>query len=376
MEVWLHTFSFPRRVADLAREVEDLGFSGLLVADSQNLNADIWVELALAGAATSRLRLGPGVTNPFTRHLAVTASAAATLQVETGGRAVLGLGRGDSAVTQIGHKPASITELEEALETIQAYLRGNEVTLNGTSSSIRWLAGTGQPKVPVRVAATGPRTIATAARHAEGVDLTVGAELERLKWAMSIAHASAPAALSTGAYINVAVHPDRQVACELVRGSVAILARFAAEGAPHDGLSEVTRGGIIQLATSYDRTRHGQSATPSAELLDHDFIQEFAVVGPVAEVRDRLAEICAIGVDPLIIVPGSLDADRAQVDESNRRFAATSCRHSCPRCKACSPRATAGVRLSGGHSIRGRSTWHWPTPHCRRRADQGGNATG
>ena len=80
----------------------------MLVADSQNLNADVWVELALAAAATERLRLGPGVTNPATRHPAVTASAAATLQEESGGRAVLGLGRGDSSLGQIGRAPVPV----------------------------------------------------------------------------------------------------------------------------------------------------------------------------------------------------------------------------------------------------------------------------
>src|SRR5205085_11978030 len=100
-----HTFSFPGKVVELARKADAWGFTGMLLADSQNLNADIWVELALAGAATSRLRLGPGVTNTVTRHLAVSASAACTLQAESGGRAMLGLGRGDSALAQIGRRP-------------------------------------------------------------------------------------------------------------------------------------------------------------------------------------------------------------------------------------------------------------------------------
>ena len=60
MEVWLHSFAVPGRVVELAREAEGWGFAGLLLADSQNLTADIWVELALAGAATSFLRVGPG----------------------------------------------------------------------------------------------------------------------------------------------------------------------------------------------------------------------------------------------------------------------------------------------------------------------------
>ena len=108
----MHAFAFPHRVAELARQVEAWGFTGLLVADSQNLNADVWVELALAAAATDRIGLGPGVTNPVTRHPAVSASAALTLQAESGGRTVLGVGRGDSALTQIGRRPVSPRELE------------------------------------------------------------------------------------------------------------------------------------------------------------------------------------------------------------------------------------------------------------------------
>jgi 5,10-methylenetetrahydromethanopterin reductase len=117
------------------------------------------------------------------------------------------------------------------------------------------------------------------------------------------------------------VHPDRDAARDLVRGSAAIFARFATEGAPPDGLSGVTRRGIERLASAYDEARHGQAAAPHAQLLDPEFIDRFAVAGPAAEVRDRLAEIGAAGIDRLIVVPGSLDADRTAIEESNRRFA-------------------------------------------------------
>jgi 5,10-methylenetetrahydromethanopterin reductase len=49
MDVWLHGFSFPGRVAEWARAREGWGFTGLAIADSQNLTADIWVELASPG---------------------------------------------------------------------------------------------------------------------------------------------------------------------------------------------------------------------------------------------------------------------------------------------------------------------------------------
>ena len=66
MQIWLHAFSFPHRVAAMARQAEEWGFTGLLLADSQNLNADIWVELALAGAATSRPSIASHVSSTNT----------------------------------------------------------------------------------------------------------------------------------------------------------------------------------------------------------------------------------------------------------------------------------------------------------------------
>jgi 5,10-methylenetetrahydromethanopterin reductase len=323
VDVWLHSFSFARRTADHAREVEAWGFDGLLVADSQNLNADVWIELAFAAAATQRIGLGPGVTNPATRHPAVSASAAATLQVESGGRVVLGLGRGDSALTQIGRHPVHVAELERALVAIQGFLRGEQVELDGAASAIGWITESGQPKVPVAVAATGPHVIEVGARHAEQIDFTVGAEPERVRWAVETARAAEGGeGVSLGAFVNVAVDPDRATARDLVRGSTAILARFATEGAPPDGLSDVTREGIARLAAEYDEGRHGQSRAPAARRLEDQFIDRFAVCGPADDVAERLAALGDLGIERLIVVPGSLDADPTAVAESNERFAA------------------------------------------------------
>ncbi len=307
MEVWLHGFAVPGRVVELARGAEDWGFAGLLLADSQNLTADIWVELGLAAMATDRLRVGPGVTNPLTRHLAVTASAAATLQAETGGRATLGFAQGDSALSQIGRERLSVSAFERRLAMLQAYLRGEPVELaNGTRSAIRWLAEGGMPKVPVHVAASGPRTIAAAARHAEGVDLTLGAELERLRWGATTAREAGPSHITVGAYLNVAVDPDRDGARELVRGSVATFARFSA-GA--------------EAVVGYETARHGEAGAAFAQRLKDEFVDRFAVAGTAEEVHDRLVAIAPVGIDRLIIVPGSLDSDHAAVRRSLDRFA-------------------------------------------------------
>jgi len=306
MELWLHTFAIPGRTADVARRAEAWGFDGLLVADSQNLTADIWVELALAAAATTRLRVGPGVTNPVTRNLAVTASAAATLQAESDGRAVLGFARGDSALSQVGlHAPAAARFAEE-LDVLQGLLRGETVDLDGTPSTIHWLAGSTAPKVPVHVAATGPKVIGLAAARVEGVDLTVGAEPDRLRAGIAAARAAGPAGLVLGAFLNVAVDDDPAVGRALVRGSVSTFARFATD----------------LRAAGYERDDHGAASSAFAQGFDDAFVDRFAVVGAPAQVRERLAAIAAAGVQRIVVVPGSVDADPAALRRSDERFAA------------------------------------------------------
>ena len=306
-EVWLHTFAVPGRVVEAARWAERAGFTGLLVADSQSLTSDVWVELALAGAATSRLRVGPGVTNTRTRHVVVTAAAAATLQAETGGRAVLGLARGDSALSQVGLSSPSATEFERDVEQLQRLLSGGEVMLDGHASAVRWLPD-GHTKVPLHVAATGPRLIAAAARHADGVDLTVGADPGRLRPAVErVREAAGERHPSIGAYLNVGVDSDRRRARDLVRGSAATFMRFGRRAQDPAG--------------RYDPERHGATTNPLARGLDDDLIDRFAVVGSPGEVTERLQTVAAAGIERFIVVPGSLDTGPAAVARSNELFA-------------------------------------------------------
>jgi 5,10-methylenetetrahydromethanopterin reductase len=101
----------------LCREAESTGFDWLGVADSQSVFHELYVALTLAALETSRIRLGPLVTNPQTRHLVVTASAIASLDELSGGRVALGLGSGDSAIYTLGAPPATVAGLEEAITT-------------------------------------------------------------------------------------------------------------------------------------------------------------------------------------------------------------------------------------------------------------------
>ena len=87
-----------REVVDWARAVERHGYAILGLSDSQSICRDVYVTLGLCAANTERIRLGPRVITPVTRHPAVAASAAATL-AELAAEHPVGVGLGGGAGT-------------------------------------------------------------------------------------------------------------------------------------------------------------------------------------------------------------------------------------------------------------------------------------
>jgi 5,10-methylenetetrahydromethanopterin reductase len=324
---WTTTNPAPRRAESTAAAVEAAGWDGLTFTDSQNLSGDVYVALGLAARATTRIGLGPGVTNPVTRHPAATASAIATVQILSEGRAVLGIGRGDSALFHLGLEPAPVADFERYLAQVQGYLRGEAVDLDGFASRIRWLGESRRPKVPVDVAATGPRVIAAAARHADRITFSMGANPERLRAGIVAARAARaaagldPASLTFGAYLNVAPHEDAGVARDLVRGRVAVMAHFSGmAGSTGQGVAVEDRKVFEALHAGYDRDHHTENVASHSQALDPDFLDRFAVVGPPAVCVAKLAAVVAAGIERLVVIGPSRDAEPRQADRSNALF--------------------------------------------------------
>jgi 5,10-methylenetetrahydromethanopterin reductase len=309
MEVWIAGSNMAGTATVVARQAESEGFDGLSFGDTQCINADPFVGLTAAAGVTTTLKLGVGVTNPVTRHPAVTACSIASVQVESGGRAVLGIGRGDSAVSRLNMRAASVEELGDYVTRLQRYLSAEVVDIDGKDSSLEWLGPLSLPKVPVDVAATGPAVIAVGARLAERVTFNVGADGPRLDRNIALASGARladgldPAGLSLGAWIPVAPHPSVGAARDLVKGVTAVYARFQAmPGHPADAVAAEDAGVIKALAAHYDNSRHGRADATHVALLEDDFIERFAVVGPPERCIEKLSSLIGLGLDRLLIV--------------------------------------------------------------------------
>jgi 5,10-methylenetetrahydromethanopterin reductase len=317
MEVGVLLFPEPRRAAAVAQVIEGLGFDGLLFPDSQNLLPEVWGQLVLAAKATTRLRLGPGVTNSVTRDAAVTASAALSLQVESDGRALVGIGRGDSAVQRIGRREDPVAAFERHLVLLQAYLAGETVDRDGQPSRLEWHARAGVAKPPVMVAATGPRVIAAAARRADAVCFAVGADPDHIASVLERAREAAraggrdPRALRHGAFVNCVVHDDPAVARDGVRGSAATFARFSAlPGSPLAALPPPLAAAARWLREHYDMREHTRTGVAHTAGIGDDFVDWFAVAGPASVARERLEALRALGLDFVWLIPGSSNMPR------------------------------------------------------------------
>jgi 5,10-methylenetetrahydromethanopterin reductase len=343
-EAWIAGVGLPGSTVRQARRAEDEGWDGLGVADSQNLAADPYTELALAASATSRIGLATAVTNPITRHPAATATAIATVHAESNGRAVLGIGRGDSSLAHLGLSPAPLAVFARYLERLQGYLRGEDVPFDveadgrgrvaasealgmaggPTVSRLRWLPA-GLPKVPVDVAATGPKVIGVAARTGDRITFAVGADPERLRWAIAVARAARcdagldPDALELGAYLPVVVHDDRVRARTLVSGGVASFARFSVmHGEVAGPLDEAGRRTLVEVHDSYDMNQHFTHGSPQSGALTDDVIDAFGVAGPPSYCQERLLELIELGLTRIFVMGGSLGIDQDEARASRR----------------------------------------------------------
>jgi 5,10-methylenetetrahydromethanopterin reductase len=318
MELW--TMGIPEIGASVgqAERAEAAGWDGISFVDSQNLVGDPFVAVALAAAATDQLRFATGVTNAYTRHPAVLANVAATVQETSGGRFVLGIGRGDTALFHLGRPPMPIARFDALVQQLQSYLARETIDCDGRPSRLQFLDRCRQPKVPLDIAVSGPRMIELGSRVAERVTLAVGADPDRVSWALDLARKAAadagrdPLALSFGAYVTVGCHPDVAVARSLVRGTVAAFAHFSAmPGSTGAGLAERDRSEVAEVGRRYDSNRHLSNDADHARALSDDFIDRFAIVGTPEACAVRLRQLADLGVERFVITGTGLGAGRA-----------------------------------------------------------------
>lgn len=284
---------------ELARIAEGEGLSEIWVSEDYLERGAFAVAGAMA-AATSTARVGLGVINPWTRHVALTAMEAHALDEIAGGRSIIGLGASNKGWMEgrLGvpfERPiAFLSEYSRALRTL---LTGERLTtkLGGYDIDASLDAAPAR-NIPLVWGVKGPRALQRASTEADGVMLSVLSSPGYVKW---VVNEYAPANVT--AYASFSVSADGASAREGLRAHTAQFLGMHGASAitEHAGLDQ-------QLAAEWRRRMlAGESST---DIVDDAAVSAVTVSGTPDQAAETLLAHRDAGVDSLIVIDdGSAD---------------------------------------------------------------------
>ena len=304
-------------LVDLTVRAEAVGYDDVWVADERFFR-EAYTVLGLAAARTSRIRLGPGVTDPYSRHPALTAMAIATLDEVSGGRAILGLGAGVSGFRELGIDAArSAAAMREAVELIRRLLAGETVSQKGELVSLaagRLDFRPPRADVPIYVASQREAGCRVAGRVADGAIMQGCVAEPLLRFFQSTVADGArragrdPGAVELVARINVCIADDIQAARDVMRPTIvrSLAAQrpdfftFRTAGLE---LPAALREAVLRLPYTHDAA----PLLKLAPLVPDAFVDAVTLAGPPATVADGVVELARAGMAQLMIYPLAVD---------------------------------------------------------------------
>ena len=309
----------------LGRLCEELGYRCLWYTDVR-FGRECYLGLASIAAHTESIELGPGVTDPYTRHPAITAAAIATFDEMCGGRARLGLGVGGQGFRELGiDRPRPITALRETVAMVRALLRGERVDREGKIASLANGKLTFTPprgRIPIYFATHGAQVSALAGEIADGALIAntvhpgmLSFYLDRVGKGLAKSGRSM-ADFDFGLRVEACISADREAALAVMRRRMA--ARLIGQYPHWDYLRTLgieMPDAFRTIAESGDETKAGEAAVFVPDAL----LRSTVLAGDVALVARQLADVLRPEVGSVTIRPHRVEGE--SVEEVIRLFA-------------------------------------------------------
>ncbi|MBS1887998.1 MAG: LLM class flavin-dependent oxidoreductase [Actinobacteria bacterium] len=294
----------PVEFGELARHVEELGYDNLWITDSSLHAGDVYVYMTTALIATERLVVGSAVTNPLTRHAGITANAFRSLSQLAPGRVNCGIAVGDRPLLEFEMKMAKLKNLTETIDALRLLWAGEEISGEFGSSRFegaKLLSPAGD--LPVYIAASGPKTLTTTGRVADGVILLAGLFPEAIEFANQRldegrADSTRPSFDRT-AFLYGAIDEDRQYAIDVARPIVAWFPQTAPAHARLAGMDQELIDKVVEIYQGGEF----QHAGDAAKLISDDFVTKVAFAGTPADVREKVEWLETQHLDALTVFP-------------------------------------------------------------------------
>lgn len=298
----------PHELAEVVELCEDLGYDTVWYAN-EKFYRDSWIGLTLAAAASSRLRLGTFITDPYTMHPALIAVAAATLDEVAQGRFVLLLGAGGTGLDRLGiERRRPVQALAEAVHVIRRLVAGERVSYEGRTTRLDdvRLSFEARSDIPIYIAARGDKALTMAGEFADGAMIATYATPQGLDHALTrIAEGAEKAGREIGDLAIVSrvdgwIDSDPQRARDALRPMIARLL-----SASYPDRSFVTAAGaeIPAELEEIAALRNREVAGESARLVPDSLVDSFAWAGTAVEVAARIDAVVALGIRDITFMP-------------------------------------------------------------------------
>ncbi|HEU5300159.1 MAG TPA: LLM class flavin-dependent oxidoreductase [bacterium] len=283
-----------------AREAEEGGCDGVWVPDERFFR-DTYAVLAALAAATGRVRLGPCVTDPFSRHPALTAMAIGTINEISGGRAVLGMGTGISGFSALGITPRrTVRAIREAVELIRALLREGTAEAAGEVFTFRGKLDFQAQSVPVFIAGRGPKVLELAGEIGDGVILGSLASPGGLAYAEARLAAGAaragrdPGAIDRMIWLHTYVHEDGRLARRSARRIIISVLQSSRDIIP--ALDVTVPPALARLIEEAPYGYHWNAPPEALALVPDPLVDAFTAAGTPEEVAAAVGRLHRAGI--------------------------------------------------------------------------------
>src|SRR5271163_1716227 len=302
-----------REFVALAKRAEDLGFGTFWVPEDPFWRGAFALASAIA-CGTSKIKIGLGIVNPYTRHPALTAMEFAALDEAADGRAILGIGAGlkdwIEGRLKIPYTRPTLA-MRESIEIIRRFFRGEEVTYSGRvfqTEKIRMSFKPVRAEIPIHLGVIGPKNCELTGEAADGLLLSVMSSPAYVKFATEHLRRGLEKSgrdardFPIGAYLLSLTSEERRVARDRLRPLVAFFISlmapqpttpiFAAAGLPADT--------IRAFGESFARGK------VPVDMVTDEMLDTFTLAGSPARCRENLARLIEAGMNAPVFfeVPG------------------------------------------------------------------------
>ena len=295
----------PQKVVELATLAEEGGFEYVWITDHFN-NRNTYVVLTATALSTQKVKLGPGVTNPYLTSPAWTASAVASLDEISGGRAVLGIGAGDRTTLEtlgIGFlRLRPLSAIEESVDMIKLLWKGKAVHFKGAVFTLSGakLNYTPGHAIPIYVGAQGPKLLELAGRIADGVLVNASHPIDLEPAIRQITQGATCAnrniqQVDIAAYTCFSIDQDAHRAKEKAREVVA----FIIAGSPPDVLER--HKAPSDLAQKISERLVAGDFPNAFSLVPDELVDVFSISGSIDDCIQRIRELISIGVTQIVV---------------------------------------------------------------------------